>query len=114
MTSSGASLTATVQQDGVAVLTLRGTVDAACAREAERLVRHDVLDRNASLIIDVSGADEITGALLGLLVRATRKLSWRNRRLVIVCTRPELRRRLEMAGIDELADVIAEWPEGAV
>jgi anti-sigma B factor antagonist len=112
MINASSSVTATTRSDGGAVLILRGTIDATRAREAEALIRDSSGQPGSTLVIDISGADELTGALLGLLVRATRKLAWRNRRLVILCTQPELRRRLDMAGMDDLADVVGAWPEG--
>jgi anti-anti-sigma regulatory factor len=57
------------------------------------------------VVIDISRVEEVNGALIGALLRGSRRLAWRNRRLTIVCPQPELRRSLEIAGLDELADV---------
>ena len=61
-------------------------------------------------MIDISHVEEVNGALIGALLRASRRLAWRNRRLTIVCEPADLRRRLEIAGLDELADVTAQLP----
>ena len=62
------------------------------------------------MVVDISEVDEVNGALIGALLRASRRLAWRNRRLTIVCARIDLRSRLEIAGLDELADVTARLP----
>jgi anti-anti-sigma regulatory factor len=91
---------------GAGQLTIvRGVVDHAAAREIDLLVRYGASDPRAGVVIDISRVDEVNDALIGALLRASRRLAWRNRRLTIVCEPAELRRRLEIAGLDELADV---------
>jgi anti-anti-sigma factor len=90
---------------GVQRIVVRGAVDRVAAREIDDLVRHGASDPPADVAIDVSDVDEVNGALIGALLRASRRLAWRNRRLTIVCAHAELRARLEIAGLDELADV---------
>jgi anti-anti-sigma regulatory factor len=89
------------------VIVVRGVVDRDGGREIEYLVRHGTSDPPADVVIDLTWAEEITGALIGALLRASRRLAWRNRRLTIVCPQADLRGRLEIAGLDELADVTA-------
>ena len=90
---------------GLQLIVVRGVVDRVAAREIDLLVRHGASDPPADVAIDVSHVDEVNGALIGALLRASRRLAWRNRRLTIVCEHAELRARLEIAGLDELADV---------
>jgi anti-anti-sigma regulatory factor len=87
------------------LVVVRGVVDCEAAREVDLLVRYGASDPRAGVVIDISRVDEVTGALIGALLRASRRLAWRNRRLTIVREPAELRRRLEIAGLDELADV---------
>jgi anti-anti-sigma regulatory factor len=87
------------------LIVVRGVVDRDAAREIDFIVRHGTSDPPASVVIDISHVDEVNGALIGALLRASRRLAWRNRRLTIVCEHAELSRRLEIAGLDELADV---------
>jgi anti-sigma B factor antagonist len=89
------------------VLVVRGVVDRHAAREIDYLIRHGTSDPPPRVVIDIARVEEVSGALLGALLRASRRLAWRNRRLTIVCPQPELRRRLDIAGLDELADVTA-------
>ena len=88
----------------MAVVVLAGAVDRELATQADALVQGLLLD-DGPMAIDVSGVDEVNGALLGVLLRASRRLAWRNRQLYVVCTQPEGRRRLEIAGLDDLATV---------
>ena len=92
---------------GTELIVVHGVVDRDAAREIDLLVRRVASDPPTGVLIDISRVDEVNGALIGALLRASRKLAWRNRRLTIVCEHPDLRRRLEIAGLDELADVTA-------
>ena len=87
------------------LIVVRGLVDRDAAREIDSIIRHGASDPPAGVVIDISRVEEVNGALIGALLRASRRLAWRNRRLVIVCAHAELRLRMEIAGLDELADV---------
>jgi anti-anti-sigma factor len=95
---------------GGAVLVLSGCIDRTGARALDTALREIALQPAPMAVIDIGAVDEVNGALLGVLVRATRWLGWRNGRTVIVCPREDLRRGLEVAGLDHLAEVCAEWP----
>ena len=92
-------------------LVVRGVVDREAARQIDFLLRHGLWDAPAGVVIDITHVDEVSGALIGALMRASRQLAWRNRRLTIVCPQPELRRRLEIAGLDDLAAVVVSFHE---
>jgi anti-anti-sigma factor len=91
---------------GMPVVTLAGPVDRELVERADPLLQLVTFERDGPIAIDVSGVDEVTGALLGLLLRATRRLGWRNRQLIIACRDPETSRRLRIAGLDELATLV--------
>ena len=90
------------------MLVLSGTVHRDEARAVDSLIRGIALSPTPSVVIDISAVDEVNGALLGALVRATRWIGWRNGRVEIVCERDDLRRGLEVAGLDHLAEISAE------
>jgi anti-anti-sigma factor len=90
---------------GAQLIVVRGVVDRDAAREIDSIIRHGMSDPPQGVVIDISRVEEVNGALIGALLQASRRLGWRNRRLTIVCEHAELRRRLEIAGLDELADV---------
>jgi anti-anti-sigma factor len=92
------------------VVKLTGIVDRATAQSLNALMRDIALGPAPVVVIDISDVEEVNGALLGVLVRTTRWLGWRNGRTVIVCPNAELRRGLEVAGLDHLAEVHAAWP----
>jgi anti-anti-sigma regulatory factor len=93
------------------LIVVRGVVERDGAREIDSLVRQGTSDPATELVIDLSGTEELTGALIGALLRASRRLAWRNRRLRILCPQADLRGRLMIAGLDELADVCATLDE---
>ena len=103
----GAALVAARVTGDTQVLVVRGVVDRHAAGEIDYLIRHVLTTPPGRVVVDISRVDEVTGALIGALLRASRRLAWRNRRrLTIVCPQPELRSRLEVSGLDELADVV--------
>ena len=91
---------------GMPVVTLAGPVDRELIQRADPMLQLLTLDHDGPIVIDVSGVDEVNGALLGLLLRANRRLAWRNRQLIIACSDPENARRLRIAGLDELATLV--------
>jgi anti-anti-sigma factor len=92
---------------GVPVVTLAGPVDRQLIVErADPMLQHLILEHDGPIVIDVSEVDAVNGALLGLLLRANRRLAWRNRQLIIACSHPENSRRLRIAGLDELATLV--------
>jgi anti-anti-sigma regulatory factor len=91
-------------------LVVSGTVHREEASVLDSLTRGIALSPTPAVTIDISEVDEVNGALLGALVRATRWISWRNGRVVIVCPREDLRRGLEVAGLDHLAEVSSGPP----
>jgi anti-sigma B factor antagonist len=95
---------------GAQLIVVRGGVDRDAAREIDLLIRHAAADPPAGVVIDISHVEEVNGALIGALLRASRRLAWRNRRLTIVCEPADLCRRLQIAGLDELADVTPRRP----
>ena len=88
---------------GMPVVTLAGPVDRELIKRADPMLQALILEHDGPIVIDVSGVHEVNGALLGLLLRANRRLAWRNRELIIACSNPENSRRLRIAGLDELA-----------
>jgi anti-anti-sigma factor len=88
---------------GMPVVSLAGPVDRELGERAQRLIQLVTSERDGPITIDVSGVDDVNGALLGLLLRTSRRLAWRNRQLIIACRDPETSRRLRIAGLDELA-----------
>jgi anti-anti-sigma factor len=96
------------------VIALSGMLDRQGAATADRRVRAAVLGGAPEVVIDLSAVDEIDGALLGVLVRATRWLAWSDRRLRIVCPREDLRRGLRVAGLQRDADVEDDGPGAEV
>jgi anti-anti-sigma factor len=93
-------------EGGVPVVTLDGPVDHELIERVEPMLRRLTLEHDGPIVIDVSGVDAVEGGLLGLLLRANRRLAWRNRQLIIACFDPENARRLRMAGLDELATLV--------
>lgn len=93
------------------IVRLSGNVDRDEARALDGVMRDVAIGPAPVVVVDISAVEEVNGALLGVLVRATRWVSWRNGRMVIVCRSDELRRGLEVAGLDHDAEVRTAWPD---
>jgi anti-anti-sigma factor len=91
---------------GMPVVTLAGPVDRELTERAHPMLQLLTLEHDGPIVIDVSGVDAVNGALLGLLLRASRRLASRSRQLIIACCDPENSRRLRIAGLDELATLV--------
>jgi anti-anti-sigma factor len=91
---------------GMPVVTLAGPVDRELTEWAHAMLQFLTLEHDGPIVIDVSGVDAVNGALLGLLLRASRRLARRGRRLIVACCDPENLRRLRIAGLDELATLV--------
>jgi anti-anti-sigma regulatory factor len=91
---------------GMPIVTLAGPVDRELPERTDPLLQLVTFEHDGPIAIDVSGVDAVNGALLGLLLRASRRLAWRNRQLIIVCRDPEASRRLRIAALDELATLV--------
>jgi anti-anti-sigma factor len=93
------------QEAGMPVVTLTGLIDRELAGRADPLLQLTTFEHEGPVAIDVSAVDAMTGALIGVLLRASRRLAWRNRQLIILCRDPQNLRALEIAGLDELATI---------
>jgi anti-anti-sigma regulatory factor len=95
------------QRGDLAVVALAGPMDRELAQRADALLQLTTLEHAGRVAIDVSAVEEVNGTLIGVLLRASRRLAWRNRELTIVCDKPDARARLAIAGLDELATLVA-------
>src|SRR5215216_4242547 len=95
---------------GLSVLALAGAVDRELVGRGNAALQRLLVEHDDAVAIDISAIDIVNGAVLGLLLRASRRLAWRNRRLYVVCVHPDECSRLRIAGIDELATVVDAVP----
>jgi anti-anti-sigma factor len=97
-------------RDDMSVLTLSGAIDRELAGRADAVLQSMLVEHHGAVAIDVSGVDDVNGSVLGILLRASRRVAWRNRQLYVVCGHPEARAQLHIAGIDELAMLVDALP----
>lgn len=95
-----------VANAGIPTFILAGPIDRELARRSDTLLQLATFEHDGPIAVNVSEVDTVNGALLGLLLRASRRLAWRNRELLILCGDPETARRLRIAGLDELATLV--------
>jgi anti-anti-sigma regulatory factor len=73
--------------------------ESACRDLERRLLGHRLAGRT-TVLVDLAGAERLSGAMIASLRRSQLKLGSRNGRLVVSAERPELARALEAAGLE--------------
>jgi anti-sigma B factor antagonist len=84
----------------VAVVVLAGEVDLYTAPRFKDAVMHSIDDGVQRVIIDLTGATFIDSTALGVLVNAGKRLRLRQGVLAIACLAGNIRRILEITGLD--------------
>lgn len=82
-------------------VTVHGELDQGTAPELRGALGSAMGDASASILVDLSGCDFIDSTGLSLLVEAKRRLGEEERRFGVCCPDADVRRLLELTGIDE-------------
>lgn len=82
-------------------LTVFGELDQATAPELREVLSASLDDAHASVLVDLSDCEFIDSTGLSLLVEAKRRLGEQRRAFGVCCPDPDVRRLLELTGIDE-------------
>jgi anti-sigma B factor antagonist len=78
-----------------------GELDQATAPELRETLTASMNDSQAPVLVDLSDCDFIDSTGLSLLVEAKRRLAEQRRRFGVCCPDADVRRLLELTGIDE-------------
>jgi len=98
-------------RDGTRLVTLRGELDVyAASAELEELLA-ECMESACHLLLDMSQVGFIDSTVIALLVRVQRGLSASRRRLVLLNPSANVRRLLELTGLDQRLVLAASWPE---
>lgn len=87
--------------DGGHALNVAGELDQATVPELKRVLGEALDSRNGAVFVDLSDCEFIDSTGLSLLVQAQRRLTEDHRGFAICCPKPEVKRLLELTGIDE-------------
>jgi anti-sigma B factor antagonist len=87
---------------GLAAVAVRGEVDLVTAPELTAALEERIRRSSGPLVVDLSAVDFLDSCGIHCLVRARALLGRKDRQLAIVCPRANVRRVLELAGIDQL------------
>ena len=87
------------REEDVAVIILRGEVDAyTCARLREAMIEA-IEDGGANLVVDMKNVDYIDSSGLGTLVGGLKRVSERQGAIAVVCTNPQIRKVFDITGL---------------
>ena len=98
-------------QTGVPVLRACGEIDVASAPEFHASLGELIGREVAVVIVDLSEVTFIDSTGLGVLVGAEKEIRGAGRDLRVVVTRPQIRRVLELTGLDEVFTVMSSTKE---
>jgi len=87
-------------EDGIRTFTVRGELDMGTAPDLERELEPALADSGASIMLDLSECEFIDSTGIALIVRAWRQLEQGDGRLVLCSPNLQVRRLLEITGVD--------------
>jgi anti-sigma B factor antagonist len=90
---------------GVHVVALGGEIDLHTAPRLDEELFGAIGDGAQRLLVDMAGATFVDSTVLGVLLRAHRRLDDSGGRLVIVSDDPRILRTLELTGLDRTLSV---------
>jgi len=95
------------EQPGVAVLKVRGEIDVASAPDF-RASLSDVIGGGPQLVIvDMSEVSFMDSTGLGVLISAEKQIRHAGMDLRLVVTHPQIRKLLELTGLDDVFTVVS-------
>lgn len=107
--------TSSEQVDGVHVIAVRGELDLSTAPALEGPLDGALSDNSASVLIDLSECEFIDSTGIALIVRAWQQLTGEENgsgKLVICSRNDQVRRVLDVSGLDQSIPVHASREEG--
>ncbi len=87
--------------DGGHAVNVAGELDQATVPELKRVLGEALEWKNGAVFVDLSDCGFIDSTGLSLLVQAQRRLTEDQRGFAICCPRAEVKRLLQLTGIDE-------------
>ncbi|HWC27833.1 MAG TPA: STAS domain-containing protein [Solirubrobacteraceae bacterium] len=92
-------------RDGTRLVTLGGELDVFTAGAEVQELLEECAEGACHVVLDMSAVTFIDSSGLALLIKTDRRLSAADRRLVVLRPHPNVRRILELTGLDQLLSV---------
>jgi anti-sigma B factor antagonist len=89
------------EMDGLHSVTVAGELDQSTAPELRTALANVFDDSGGGVLVDLSDCAFIDSTGLSLLVETKRRLAEDSRRFGVCCPDPDVRRLLELTGIDQ-------------
>jgi anti-sigma B factor antagonist len=86
--------------ENVQSLTVHGELDQATAPTLRGALDSAIAETDSPVLVDLSGCEFIDSTGLSLLVETQRRLTAETRNLAVCCPNADVRRLLELTGID--------------
>ncbi len=98
-------------RDGTRLVTLSGEFDVFGSGADVQELLEECARSACHVVLDMSQVSFIDSAGVALLVETHRELSAADRRLVLLCPHPNVRRLLELTGLVEVLTVANSWSD---
>ncbi|MCL5105224.1 MAG: STAS domain-containing protein [Armatimonadetes bacterium] len=96
------------RRGGVPVIDLTGEVDAYTSARFREIMLETIDGDSGSLVISMVDVEYIDSSGLGALVGGLKRVSERNGRIVIVCSKPQVRKVFEITGLEKVFPIYDE------
>ncbi len=90
------------EEDGVAVLVLRGRLDQGSADLLHREAMEVVGEGGRALVVDMAGVDFIASVGIRALIRPSQALALQGGKLAVANLQPQLRDFFALTGLDQM------------
>lgn len=88
--------------DDIPIIELTGEVDAYTSARFREVMLEVVDTHGARIVISMAEVDYIDSSGLGALVGGLKRVSERDGKIVIVCTKPQVRKVFEITGLEKV------------
>jgi anti-anti-sigma factor len=96
------------QVNGVTVLVLKGSIDAATASQVADAVQTHIAKGSINLVADLSGVDYTSSAGLRVLLGAVKDTRSQNGDMRLACVQPDVLKVLNLSGFTNILKMYAD------
>jgi len=93
---------------GIAVLALKGSIDAATAPQVSEVVQGQIANQHINLVVDMSGVEYTSSAGLRVLLSAVKETRAQGGDLRLAGVQPDVMKVLNLSGFTNILKTFAE------
>ncbi|MFQ3549438.1 MAG: STAS domain-containing protein [Armatimonadota bacterium] len=90
------------KDDKIAIIELAGEVDAYTSSKFKEVMIEQIESGSSHLIVNMENVEYIDSAGLGALVGGLKRASEHNGKIVVVCSKPQIKKVFEITGLERV------------